>query len=71
MGIILWIILSALIPIKIFILIIIVSILAIGLIKPQVVSIPLTTIMVIMVTLLGSIISVLVPELIWLITPAL
>jgi len=53
MGIILRIILSALIPIMIFIQIIIVSILAIGLVKPQVVSIPLTAIIVIMVTLPG------------------
>jgi len=45
--------LSALIPIMIFIRIIIVSILAIGLVKPQVVSIPLIAIIFIMVTLRG------------------
>jgi len=43
----------ALIPIMVFILIIIVSILAIGLVKPQVVCIPLIAIIVIMVTLPG------------------
>jgi len=44
----------------IFILIIIVSILAIGLVKPQVVSIPLIAIIVVMVTLPGIFTSVLV-----------
>jgi len=64
MGIILRIKLSALIPIMLFIPIIIVSTLAIGLVKPQVVCIPLIAIIiiVIMVTLPGIFIIVLVPE---------